>query len=998
MRRARDARAHARRGPVRLRARAHARRRRGDRFRREAVADQIDTHNISAGIYVLERSVLDLLEPDEPASIERDVFPRLVGEGLYAYVGDGYWLDIGTPERYLEGTFDILEGTVKTAVAERMGDGFVCVEHGRDNDGRVIPSALVERDCPIAAGARIGGRAVLEAGVTVGPNTTIERTVVLRGAEHRRQLPAQRLHRRRGRADRRQHARRGARRAGRGRDDRRRQRRHQRRPHLPRRHDPGRRAPVLMGRAARRGRLRRGRLDRAARPRRSISSWHLRDALWRVDSAAIAPVDAPGGLIVAGMGGSSGRRPARGRRARPRLRRPPGLAMGYDIPAWIGTRDARAVLELLRRDGGDARHLRRRQGGRRAAARRHDRRPLAERARADGVPVVPLPGGFQPRAAVGYSLVTALEAAALCGAAPSLRGDVEGAARSPTRWPPNGAPTAPEDGEAKRLARALHGSFPVITGAGLTAAVAYRWKCQINENAESPAFASELPEHDHNEIVGWAGRRTAPVRRVPRGPERRSPRRAPAPRSRPSSPPRARPPSSASRRAARRGSSGSSRSCCSATSCRSTSPSCAASTRSTSARSTRSRPVWRSPPEPGTRRARDRVTGCPTPPRPPAPPLRSSTARSAPTRPAGGSSRPTRRTASDVVAEVLLTDAQGFEDAAAPRAAAARLGRRAAPSRGRVIAQVGRLVEANKEALARLVTREIGKPYPEALGEVQEIIDTCDFFLGEGRRLYGQTVPSEMPDKQLFTFRMPVGVAAIVTAGNFPGAVPSWYLVPAILCGNARRLEAGRVRAATGTALAQLFHAGGVPSDVLNLVHADGAATFAGLERALERRLVDKVGFTGSSAVGAQIGALCGRHLQSPCLELGGKNPMVVMDDADLDLAVEGALFAGFGTAGQRCTSLGTAIVHEACTTSSCAGSTSGSQAAIGDPTPRRALRPDDPRALRRALRGLARADPRPPHAARVERPGRIGPARRARASSATPRPGSSTTRRSSPA
>src|SRR5918996_1201526 len=97
----------------------------------------------------------------------------------------------------------------------------------------------------------------------------------------------------------------------------------------------------------------------------------------------------------------------------------------------------------------------------------------------------------------------------------------------------------------------------------------------------------------------------------------------------------------------------------------------------------------------------------------------------------------------------------------------------------------GRLVEANKDELARLVTDEIGKPRAEALGEVQEIIDTCDFFLGEGRRLYGQTVPSEMPDKQLFTYRMPVGVAAIITAGNFPVAVPSWYLVPAILCGNA---------------------------------------------------------------------------------------------------------------------------------------------------------------------------------------------------------------------
>lgn len=158
---------------------------------------------------------------------------------------------------------------------------------------------------------------------------------------------------------------------------------------------------------------------------------------------------------------------------------------------------------------------------------------------------------------------------------------------------------------------------------------------------------------------------------------------------------------------------------------------------------------------------------------------------------------------------------------------------------------------------------------------------------------------------------MPVGVAAIVTAGNFPVAVPSWYLVPALLCGNAVVWKPADYAPALGDALARLFHAGGVPSGALNLVQADGEATFAGLSGALEERLVDKVGFTGSSAVGARIGELCGRHLQSPCLELGGKNPMVVMDDADLDLAVEGALFAGYGTAGQRCTSLGIAIVHE---------------------------------------------------------------------------------------
>jgi mannose-1-phosphate guanylyltransferase len=152
-------------------------------FVEKPAPDQIDTNNISAGAYVLERAVLELLEADQPASIERDVFPRLVGDGLYGYVSDGYWLDIGTPDRYLEGTFDILEGTVSSAVRERMGDGYLCVEDGVENAGRIIPSALVESGCRIGEGARIGGRVVLERGVTIGENTTIERAVVLQGAE-----------------------------------------------------------------------------------------------------------------------------------------------------------------------------------------------------------------------------------------------------------------------------------------------------------------------------------------------------------------------------------------------------------------------------------------------------------------------------------------------------------------------------------------------------------------------------------------------------------------------------------------------------------------------------------------------------------------------------------------------------------------------------------------------------------------------------------------------
>jgi acyl-CoA reductase-like NAD-dependent aldehyde dehydrogenase len=256
-----------------------------------------------------------------------------------------------------------------------------------------------------------------------------------------------------------------------------------------------------------------------------------------------------------------------------------------------------------------------------------------------------------------------------------------------------------------------------------------------------------------------------------------------------------------------------------------------------------------------------------------------------------------------------------------------------APVRGRVIAQVGRLVETNKTALAAIVTREIGKPMAESLGEVQEVIDTCDFFLGEGRRLYGQTVPSEMPDKQLMTFRVPVGVAAIVTAGNFPAAVPSWYLVPALLCGNAVVWKPAEAANGVAEALTAIMRAGGVPDDVLRTVPMAGVEAFDGLSAALDAGYVDKVGFTGSTEVGRAIGELCGRHLQSPCLELGGKNPMVVMPDADLELAVEGALFSGFGTAGQRCTSLGTVWVHESVADEFVSRFVAAvEQAAIGDP------------------------------------------------------------------
>ena len=232
---------------------------------------------------------------------------------------------------------------------------------------------------------------------------------------------------------------------------------------------------------------------------------HLRDALWRVDSAAIAPRDAPGGVVVAGMGGSAvGGRLAAGAIGS-RLRRPLLVSDGYALPGWVGpdtlvvcssysgsTEETLAAYD----DAGE-------RGAQRIAVTTGG--PLAERARRDGVPVIPVPGGFQPRAAVGYSLVAALEAAALCGAAPSLRDEVEAAASLAEGLAADWGPDGPEDGEAKALARRLHGTIPVIAGAELAAAAAYRWKCQINENAGLPAFASVLPELDHNEVVGWPG-------------------------------------------------------------------------------------------------------------------------------------------------------------------------------------------------------------------------------------------------------------------------------------------------------------------------------------------------------------------------------------------------------------------------------------------------------------------------------------------------------------
>jgi alpha-ketoglutaric semialdehyde dehydrogenase len=233
-----------------------------------------------------------------------------------------------------------------------------------------------------------------------------------------------------------------------------------------------------------------------------------------------------------------------------------------------------------------------------------------------------------------------------------------------------------------------------------------------------------------------------------------------------------------------------------------------------------------------------------------------------------------------------------------------------APVRGEMIGRIGAAIAAHKERLAKVICREIGKTMREARGEVQEAIDTAHFFQSEGRRLYGQTVPSEMPRKELFTYRRPLGVAALITAGNFPMAVPSWKIIPALLCGNTVVWKPSEDAPVIAYLFGRLIEDAGLPSGVLNIVYGSGpgGAGEAILEM-VDRGLVQKVSFTGSTEVGRKIGEVCGRNLQVPSLELGGKNPMVVLRDADLDAAVEGALFAGFGTAGQRCTSLANLIL-----------------------------------------------------------------------------------------
>ena len=231
-----------------------------------------------------------------------------------------------------------------------------------------------------------------------------------------------------------------------------------------------------------------------------------------------------------------------------------------------------------------------------------------------------------------------------------------------------------------------------------------------------------------------------------------------------------------------------------------------------------------------------------------------------------------------------------------------------APKRAEIIFRAGELLRKNKEEISRDMTREMGKVLQETRGDTQEGIDTAYYAAGEGRRLFGDTAPAELPNKFAMSVRQPVGVCGIISPWNFPMAIPTWKIFPALVCGNTLVFKPASDTPLTAVKLVEILMEAGLPSGVINLVHGTGSGVGTPL---VEHPRVKLISFTGSSGVGRQIAAFCGKTLKRASLELGGKNAQIVMDDANLDLAVEGALWGAFGTTGQRCTATSRIILHE---------------------------------------------------------------------------------------
>ena len=230
-----------------------------------------------------------------------------------------------------------------------------------------------------------------------------------------------------------------------------------------------------------------------------------------------------------------------------------------------------------------------------------------------------------------------------------------------------------------------------------------------------------------------------------------------------------------------------------------------------------------------------------------------------------------------------------------------------APARGDVIRRVGDILVRRKEEIADLMTREMGKPLTETRGDVQEGIDTAFYAATEGRRLFGHTVPSELRDKWAMSFRRPIGVAGIITPFNFPLAIPTWKIFPALLCGNSVVFKPAEDVPHTATVFVEALLEAGLPPDVIQLVHGTGEAVGAAI---VGHPGVSLVSFTGSTETGRSVGETCGRLHKRLSLEMGGKNAMIVLDDADPDLALEGVLWGAFGTTGQRCTATSRLILQ----------------------------------------------------------------------------------------
>ena len=231
-----------------------------------------------------------------------------------------------------------------------------------------------------------------------------------------------------------------------------------------------------------------------------------------------------------------------------------------------------------------------------------------------------------------------------------------------------------------------------------------------------------------------------------------------------------------------------------------------------------------------------------------------------------------------------------------------------APRRAEILFRAAQLIGKRKESLAREMTREMGKVLDETRGDVQEAIDMTFFMAGEGRRQYGQTVPSELRDKFAMSVRQPLGVCAVITPWNFPMAIPSWKIIPALVCGNTVVFKPATLTPLSALNFVKILEEAGVPPGVVNLVTGGGDEVGHALLVGDEVRVVS---FTGSTDVGRKVSEQAAPSFKKVHLEMGGKNVIMIMDDANLDLAVEGCLWGGFGTTGQRCTAASRVVVHE---------------------------------------------------------------------------------------